>query len=227
MSRSTVSVYGHWICPFYTRVSFALAQRGISHEVIDLPPSAVRGPDFKLPAEFVEHSPRLEIPLVRIGTDYLADSIPILEWLEQRFSDAPLLPADEEARTIVRSRMAWIDQHAFRPMVGVYYGTDPHRIQQAAAALHDALENMGRWTKESGWLVGAEPTLAEAVAMPIYVRLEGLRGLGFTQELPASIEAHRQRCQTLEGWPTVTWGREQTDELLGRFNAYRRKKQGR
>ena len=49
-----VVLYGHWICPFATRVQFALHQRGIDDELIDLPPSAVRGPDFELPPEFVE-----------------------------------------------------------------------------------------------------------------------------------------------------------------------------
>ena len=27
-----VALYGHWICPFSTRVEFALHQRGIDHE---------------------------------------------------------------------------------------------------------------------------------------------------------------------------------------------------
>ena len=52
-----VALYGHWICPFATRVQFALHQRAIPHELVDVPPSGVRGPDFELPPEsFVEHS---------------------------------------------------------------------------------------------------------------------------------------------------------------------------
>ena len=78
-----VALYGHWICPFVTRVPFALAQRGVAHDLVDLPPSAVRGPDFVLSPEFVEHSPQLEIPMVALragaDVDYLADSIPVLE----------------------------------------------------------------------------------------------------------------------------------------------------
>ena len=99
-----VALYGHWICPFATRVEFALHQRGIAHELIDLPPSAVRGPDFVLPNEFVKHSPRLEIPLVRVGSDYLADSIPVLEWLEERVVAPALLSSDGAARALVRRR---------------------------------------------------------------------------------------------------------------------------
>ena len=218
-----VALYGHWICPFATRVEFALHQRGIDHELIDLPPSAVRGPDFVLPDEFVEHSPRLEIPMVRIGDDYLADSIPVLEWLEDRVAKDSLFPADQSGRTLVRERMAWIDRHAFRPMIGVYYGTDPDRITRASDALADALAETGRWTADTGWLAGSEPTLAEAVAMPIHVRMDGLRRLGFTGELTADWQAHAERCRQLPGWAAVAWSPGRTDEFVARFEALRRK----
>lgn len=218
-----VALYGHWICPFVTRVEFALAQRGIERELIDLPPSGVRPRDFVLPAEFVEHSPRLEVPLVRVGTQYLADSIPILEWLETAVDAPALLPTDPAARELVRERMAWIDRHAFRPMLGVYYGTEADKIERAGIKLGEALAEMGRWTTESGWLAGPDPTLAEAVAMPIHVRLSGLQRLGLTAPIDATWTAHGERCRALPGWPAVEWSEAQLDEFVGRFEAYRRK----
>jgi glutathione S-transferase len=218
-----VALYGHWICPFATRVEFALHQRGIDHELIDLPPSAVRGPDFVLPDEFVEHSPHLEIPMVRVGGDYLADSIPVLEWLEERVDPTPLLPSDETDRQLVRERMAWVDRHAFRPMIGVYYGTEPDHITRASEALTEALAEMGRWTVDTGWLAGPEPTLTEAVAMPIHVRMDGLRRLGFDGELSDDWQAHAERCRQLPGWAGVAWSPDQTDEFVARFEAFRRK----
>ncbi len=54
-NRSDVALSGHWICPFATRVEFALHHRGITRDLVDLPPSAVRGADFVLPG--VEWSP--------------------------------------------------------------------------------------------------------------------------------------------------------------------------
>ncbi len=221
---SDVALYGHWICPFATRVQFAIAQRDIAYDLVDVPPSAVRGPDFVLPPEFVEHSPLLEIPMVRVGADYLADSIPVLEWLEQRVDAPALLPAEETARALVRERMAWIDRHAFRPMIGVYYGVEPDKIARASAALAEALAEMGRWTAESGWLAGPEPSLAEAVAMPIHVRMSGLRRLGFDGALTEEWTAHGERCRSLPGWAAVEWSSEQTDEFVGRFEAFRRKR---
>ena len=221
---SDVALYGHWICPFATRVEFALHQRGVHHDLVDLPPSAVRGPDFVLPDEFVKHSPRLEIPMVRVGDDYLADSIPVLEWLEERVEAPALLSTDAADRALVRERMAWIDRHAFRPMIDVYYGVEPDAIAQASDALADALAEMGRWTAGTGWLAGTAPSLAEAVAMPIHVRMVGLQRLGFTGELTPEWAAHGERCRTLAGWPGVEWSPGQTDEFVGRFEAFRRKR---
>ncbi|MDG2112996.1 MAG: glutathione S-transferase family protein, partial [Actinomycetota bacterium] len=166
LDRPDVSLFGHWICPFSTRVEFALAHRGIDHELINVPPSAARPKDYSVPPEFTAHSPRLEIPLLRVGDEYRADSIPLLEWLEQCFSGSPLLPADERGRALIRKRMSWIDEHAFRPMIGVYYGTDPKRIRRASTRLREALAQLGEWTTESGWLAGPGPTLAEAVMIP-------------------------------------------------------------
>ena len=217
-----VALYGHWICPYVTRVQFALNQRGIEHDLVDLPPSAVRGPDFELPPEFIEHSPRLEVPMVRIGDEYLADSIPILEWLETSVAGLPLLPDEPADRALVRDRMAWIDDNAFGPMGAIYYGTDPARIERASERLSAALGEMGRWTAGAGWLAGSDVSLAEAVAAPIHVRLRGLQRLGFVDDVTSEFLAHGERCRDLPGWPSVAWSDAQTDEFVGRFSAFRR-----
>ena len=217
-----VALYGHWICPYSTRVEFALHQRQIDHGVVDVPPLAVRGTDFELPAAFIAHSPRLEIPMVRVEDDYLADSIPILEWLERRLPDHPLLPADPDEAARVRDRVAWVDRHVFRPMIGIYYGTDPDRIRAAGDLLVDALDDMASWLAVHEWLGGAEPSLVEAVIVPFYVRLDGLRRLGFDQQMPIPVEDHARNCTDLVGWPAVAWSAAQTDEFVGRFEAHRR-----
>jgi len=221
----SVALFGHWTCPFSTRVEFALAQRGIDFEMVDVPPSAVRPKEFVVPQEFLDHSPRLEVPMVRVGDDYLADSIPVLEWLEERLDDEPLLPSEPADRALVRERVAWIDQNVFRPMVGVYYGIDPDRVARSSEKLAAALAEMAKWSTETGWLAGEGPTLAEAVLLPVYVRLDGLRALGFTHDLTPEVETHMQRCRSFRGWKRVEWTAEQLEEFVGRFNAYRRMQQ--
>ncbi len=217
-----VALFGHWICPFSVRVEFALAQRGIAYEVVDVPPSAVRPKGFVVPDEFAAHSPKLEIPMVRIAGEYLADSMSILWWLEERFTAHSLVPVGED--DALRERMAWIDRHVYRPMIGVYYGTEPDAIAAASERFGDAMAEVGTWLDDADWLCGDAPSLCEALMVAVYVRLDGLRRLGLTANLPAAVTAHHQRCAALSGWPTVAWSAEQTDEFVWRFSEYRRRR---
>ena len=221
-AAAPVALFGHWICPFSVRVEFALAQRGIAYDVIDVPPSAVRPKGFVVPDEFVAHSPKLEIPMVRIDGQYLADSMPILWWLEDRFAAHPLVPAG--ADDVVRERMEWIDRHLYRPMIGVYYGTEPEVIAAASERFGDALVDLARWLDGNDWLCGDSPSLCEALMVAVYVRMNGLRRLGLTAPVPPAVTAHHERCSTLPGWADVAWSDEQTDEFVWRFSEYRRRR---
>ena len=207
-----VTLFGHWICPFSVRVEFALAQLGISYEVVDVPPTAARPKDFVVPEEFVVNSPRAEIPMIREGGRYLADSIPILERLYLSvgaLSDAAL----EEAR--------WVDKNIFAPMIAIYYGVNPESIRRASDRLVDSLTELATKLEPTGWLVGDGASIAEAAMIPFYVRLDGLRSLGFEGELPGLVEDHAARCLALPGGVAVRWSEEQQSEFSGRFHKYR------
>jgi glutathione S-transferase len=221
MSTSTVTLFGHWICPFSVRVEFALAQRGIDYVVVDVPPRAVRPKGFVVPEEFIAHSPKLEVPMVKIDGEYLADSIPILEWLEQKFAGSSLLPADDAGQAIVRERVDWMNKHVYRPMIGVYYGTDVELIHESSVAFMTAMETVAQWLQVTPWLAGEAPTLAEAIMAGVYTRLDGLRQLGLAGELPSTVQHHLERCTHLVGWDTVRWTTEQTNDFVGRFLKYR------
>jgi hypothetical protein len=55
----------------------------------------------------------------------------------------------------------------------------------------------------------------------VYTRLDGLRQLGLTGQLPASVQQHLERCAQLVGWQKVEWSAEQTNDFVGRFRKYR------
>ncbi len=207
-----VTLFGHWICPFSVRVEFALAQLGISYAVVDVPPSAARPKDFVVPEEFQANSPRAEIPMIREGGRYLADSIPILERLYSAvgaLSGAAL----EEAH--------WVDQNVFPPMIAIYYGVNPESIRRASERLVDSLGELATKLAPNGWLVGDGASIAEAALIPFYVRLDGLRSLGFEGEMPSLVEDHAARCLALPGGVAVRWSDEQQSEFSGRFHKYR------
>jgi len=216
-----VALYGHWICPFVSRVQFALGQRGVSYTLVNVPPTAARPKGFVVPEAFLAHSPKGEVPLLQIDEDYLADSLPILWWMEERLSEPSLLPSDTDGIEQVRERMAWINHTIFPPMIGVYYGVETSRIAAASSALSAALYEMSQWLEHDDWLTGSAPSLSEAALVSLYVRLDGLRALGFDARLPRQVEAHRQRCQDLPGWSHVAWSQENLEEYVGRFTLFR------
>ncbi len=217
-----VTYYGHWICPFAKRVKFALAHRGIEHDEITIAPSAVRPKDFVLPPEFIKWSPKREIPMIRYRNEYKPDSIPILEFLEEKFSNDPLLPTDPKEKEFVRERVRWMDGNIMLNTARLYYGTRPEGIASAGEQIGKAFETVEGWLSKTPWAGGDAPTLADVILIPIYVRLEGLRQLGFNWNGPGPhVKAHIARCEGLKGWPAVAWSREQTDEFVGRFRKYR------
>ena len=210
--KEPVALFGHWICPFSVRVEFALVQLGIKYEVVHVPPTAVRPKDFVIPAEFLANSPRAEIPMIREGGRYLADSIPILQRLYLSvgaLSDAAL----ESAK--------WVDRNIFPPMIAIYYGVNPESIRRASDRLVDSLTELATKLEPTGWLVGDGASIAEAALIPFYVRLDGLRSLGFEGELPRVVEDHAARCLALPGGVAVRWSEEQQSEFAGRFHKYR------
>ena len=221
MSSTDVVLFGHWICPFSVRVEFALAQKAITYSVVDVPPRAVRPKGFVVPEEFIAHSPKLEVPMVRVGETYLADSIPILQWLEELFPSHSLSPTDDAQHALMMERVDWLDKYVYRPMIGVYYGTDQEKIEMASVAFANALETVDSWLLTSPWLAGDQPTLAEAIMAGLYTRWSGLQRLGMTAVLPQSVETHWEHMHSLAGWQVVAWSDEQTDEFVGRFLKYR------
>ncbi len=218
-----ITLYGHWICPFVKRVKFALAERDIPFDEVEVPPSAMRPPGWQPPPEFVRYSRRNEIPMIRHRDHYLPDSIPILRYLEDAFTENPLLPPEGPEREKVLERVQWLDTNVMMPAIRVYYGMQPAWVETGSRDLAEAFQTIDAWLGESPWLCGNEPTLAEAIVIPIYVRLDGMFRLGLQWNGPeAPVRAHMERCRELRGWPAVAWSQEQEDEFVNRFLKARR-----
>jgi glutathione S-transferase len=213
VSVTPVVFYGHWACPYANRVEFALAQRGVPYETVVVPPSSFRPQGFALPPEFIEHSPDLEIPMVRVADQYRSDSISVLQFLEA-LPFPPLLP-QAEARSIM-DLVGWLDGTLTRTAGGFLFGARADLREAAGRELSAALEEVGRRLSDAGWLVGDGPSLAEAVVVPIYLRLGGLERLGFRAPIDLAVTAHRERIRSLPGWKAVAWTPEQTDEFVNR-----------
>jgi len=158
--RPALTLYGYWRSMAAYRVRVALAIKGLeAHEVaLDLDSGDQFAPDF------LAVNPEGAVPaLVEAGHAPITQSMAILEYLEERYPDPPLLPADLHARARVRSLAALVvsDTHPLMVPRVTTYLTEQAGLDEAALrawSLHWGLRG----------LAAAEARLAGDPATGVY-----------------------------------------------------------
>jgi glutathione S-transferase len=152
--------------PFSTnveRVALALAHKGIPVEYVDV------DADDRSPV--VEVSGQELVPVLVDGDRIVSDSPAILEYLEERFPDPPLYPADEARRAEVRIFVEWFN-HVWKrpPNLIAAEETKPEpdrrRITELERRITNALPLFESLLTGRDHLLGDELTLADVVAFP-------------------------------------------------------------
>jgi len=166
-------LYGSSLSPFVRKVLAYGGERGLEFE---LQPTGFPShtPDF------LEASPFRKMPAFRDGDYVLADSSAIIHYLEAKYPEKPLIPADPE----LRGKTIWFEEFAdtivcacgakifFNLVVAPRFIGRPGDLEAAAAAERDELPPILDYLEkivpgEGGYLVGDSLTLADiAVAGP-------------------------------------------------------------
>jgi len=96
-----MKLYTHPISLFPFRVKIALHEKGLVYEevVTDLVGGASE--------EFLKLNPFAQIPVLDDEGFVMAESMAILEYLEEKFPKPALSPADVESRATMRKLMGW------------------------------------------------------------------------------------------------------------------------
>jgi maleylpyruvate isomerase len=99
---SELVLFGYWRSTAAYRVRIALAFKGLDYEQqsLDLRAGAQRD------AAFLAKAPQGLVPVLATGQGEITQSLAIMEWLEERHPEQPLLPTDVNERAIVRSMAA-------------------------------------------------------------------------------------------------------------------------
>jgi glutathione S-transferase len=149
-----LTLYDAERCPYVGRVRIVLAEKQIPYESvwIDL--------DDK-PAFLYEKNPAGRVPVLEEGGGFvLPESAVIMEYLEERFPEPPLLPADAAERGVARLRI-WRHDDFSNPYYAVRRGDDGarERLDRALAGLAAVLE-------AEPYLTGREFGLADVAYIP-------------------------------------------------------------
>jgi len=152
-----ITLYDADRCPYCARVRIVLAEKGIEYEtvVIDL--------DDR-PAWIYEKNATGRVPVLEEDTFVLSESAVIDEYLEERYPEPPLLPADPAERALARLLIFRFDELS-KPYYGVRRGDDGARERlEAVLARLDAL------LEEQPFLTGGSFGLADVAYLPWILR---------------------------------------------------------
>ena len=98
MSANQMTLYHYWrsSCSWRVRWGFAHKKQTLNYQAIDLLKNEQQSP------EYLKKNPSGLVPSLNINQSYVGESLAILEWLEERHPNPPLLPQDSFARLQVR-----------------------------------------------------------------------------------------------------------------------------
>lgn len=160
-----ITLYNAARCPYAARVRIALAEKGIDVKVVEIDLS-------DRPAWLYDKNPAGRVPVVEEdGGRPLPESAVIMEFLEERYPEPPLLPLDPTDRAAVRL-LVFRDDELTDPYYAFRRGEDGAREE-----LDAALGRLDAMLAERPYLGGAEYGLADIAYVPWLLRARDMLGV--------------------------------------------------
>lgn len=155
-----LTLYDAARCPYCARVRIVLAEKGLEYETvaIDL--------DTR-PAWIVElNPPSGRVPVLEEEGLVIPESVVLMEYLEERYPDPPLLPADPAERALARLAIWRFDEFG-DPYYDLYFKRPSGSVERVEARL----EALDRRLEERPYLGGQTYGLADIAYVPWILRL--------------------------------------------------------
>lgn len=161
-----LTIYDAARCPYCARVRIVLAEKNVPHELVAVDLD-------ERPAFLYElNPPKGRVPILEQEAFLLPESAVVNEYLEERYPDPPLLPADPADRARVRLLVSRFDE-----LGDPYYDLYFRRPSASRERLHAALAALDARLAASPYLAGGAYTLADVAYVPWILRLESRLGV--------------------------------------------------
>lgn len=195
-------LHGFAVSNYFNMVRMALEAKGIEHEIAQRFPSQSD--------DWLALSPMGKVPVLETPEGPIAETIVILEYLDEAFPETPLLPQRPYARARVRQMMHTLKLHlelpARRLFPGVFFGA--HNPEWAVEEVRPVLEKGVRAVRAlsdiNPYLMGAEPTAADYMAMYILDLASVVADKVYQWDLLADIPGSAGLLEQLNANPAAT-----------------------
>jgi len=199
-----MKLYGFPLSPFVRKVAVVLAEKGLEYEWEPSNPNAPTD-------EFLEVSPFRKIPGFADGDYKLADSTAITVYLDARYPEPALIPAEPEAR----GRAIWFEETADSVMVPAGIGIVFNRFlkpvifgqdgdEEAAVESEKRLEPVIAYLEGQcggGWLDG-DFSIGD-IAIASVIKTLGYGGWALDQDKSPKTSAWYERVCARDAWKKV------------------------
>src|SRR5438093_3038657 len=158
-----ITLYDADRCPYCARVRIVLAEKGIEYETVEIALD-------NRPAWIYEKNPLGKVPVLEEDAFLLPESAVIDEYLEERYPNPPLWPADPGERSLGRLLVFRFDELS-KPYYALRRGDEGarERLDRALAELDAVLE-------VQPYLSGREYGLADIAYVPWILRARDRMG---------------------------------------------------
>jgi len=159
-----LTLYDAARCPYCARARIMLAEKGVEFETTEIDLT-------DRPAWIYEKNSTGRVPVLEEDAWLLPESSVILEYLEERYPEPPLLPADPADRALARLLIFRHDE-----LTKPYYAL--RRDEDGAAeALDRELARLDERLARQRWLTGREFGLADIAYAPWILRARDMLGV--------------------------------------------------
>ncbi len=160
-----ITLYNAARCPYAARARIVLAEKGIEFETVEIDLS-------DRPAWLYEKNPAGRVPVIEEDDgDPLPESAVIMEFIEERYPEPPLLPPDPADRAAVRL-LIFRDHDLTDPYYALRRGEDGAREQ-----LDAVLDRFDALLAGQPYLSGVEYGLADIALVPWFLRARDMLGV--------------------------------------------------
>lgn len=172
--RSVMTLFSRATCAECHRVRIVLAEKGISHEVVEVG-------DGELPEDLLDLNPYHSVPTLVDRELVLYEGRVIMEYLDERFPHPPLMPVDPVSRARNRMMLHRIERDWYRlvhKLAKPETATDKVRKE-----LRDSLMSISPIFDQKPFFLGDEFSLIDCSVAPLLWRLPS-----YGIELPAAAK---------------------------------------